>query len=158
MERRGARRVRAAAAKGLGVSRIFWDTNLFIYLVEDYGSLSERVVTLRTRMLERGDQLFTSALTLGELLVKPIEAGREDLQHTYEEALRGAAAIIPFDEGAAIAYARIRKDRSIRPPDAIQLACASHAAVDLFLTNDDRLSQKVVPGIHFVSSLQHSPV
>ena len=140
------------------MSRIFWDTNLFVYLIEDFGALSERIVALRTRMLERGDELLTSALTLGEVLVKPMEAGREDLQHTYEEALRTAAVIVPFDDGAAVAYARIRQDRSIRPPDAIQLACASHAGVDLFLTNDERLSQKMVSGIHFVSSLQRSPV
>jgi len=140
------------------VSRIFWDTNLFIYLIEGSGPLSERVVALRTRMLERGDQLLTSALTLGEVLVKPIEKGRDDLQHTYEEALRSTAIIVPFDENAAVAYARIRVNRSIRPPDAIQLACASHAGVDLFLTNDDRLSKTLVPGIHFVSSLQRSPV
>jgi predicted nucleic acid-binding protein len=142
----------------LGVSRIFWDTNLFIYLIEDCGPLSARVVALRTRMLERGDQLLTSALTLGEVLVKPMETGREDLQRTYEEALTTAAVIVPFDEGAAVSYARIRKDRSIRPPDAIQLACASHAGVDLFITNDDRLSQKVVAGIQFVSSLERAPV
>ena len=140
------------------MSRIFWDTNLFIYLIEDFGPLSVRVVALRTRMLERGDQLLTSALTLGEVLVKPMEAGREDLQHTYEEALTTAAVVVPFDERTALVYAGIRKDRSIRPPDAIQLACASHAGVDLFITNDDRLSQKVVSGIHFVSSLQHAPI
>jgi len=140
------------------VSRIFWDTNLFIYLIEDFGAFSDRVVALRTRMLERGDQLLTSALTLGEVLVKPMEAGREDLQRAYEEALTTAAVIVPLDEGAAVAYARIRKDQSIRPPDAIQLACASHAGVDLFITNDDRLSQKAVSGIHFVSSLDRAPV
>ena len=140
------------------MSRIFWDTNLFIYLIEDFGAFSDRVVALRTRMLERGDQLLTSALTLGEVLVKPMEAGREDLQRAYEEALTTAAVIVPLDEGAAVAYARIRKDQSIRPPDAIQLACASHAGVDLFITNDDRLSQKAVSGIHFVSSLDRAPV
>jgi hypothetical protein len=47
--------------------------NLFIYLFEDYGELSERVATLRGRMLARNDQLYTSTLTLGELLVKPME-------------------------------------------------------------------------------------
>jgi predicted nucleic acid-binding protein len=140
------------------VSRIFWDTNLFIYLIEDAGALSERVAALRQRMLERGDQLFTSALTLGEMLVKPIEAGREDLRDAYEGALRSAAAILPFDHDAALAYAHIRQDRSIRPPDAIQLACAAHAGVDLFITNDDRLSKKTVAGIHFVTSLQRAPI
>lgn len=57
-----------------------------------------------------------------------------------------------------MAYARIRSDRSIKPPDAIQLACASAAEVDLFITNDDRLSQKSVPGIQFLSSLHKAPL
>ncbi len=57
------------------MSRIFWDTNLFIYLFEDYGELSNRVGSLRRSMLKRGDQLVTSTLTLGEILVKTIGAG-----------------------------------------------------------------------------------
>ena len=59
------------------MSRIFWDTNLFIYLIEGFGDLSERVITLRKRMIERGDELYTSALTVGEILIKPLEAGDE---------------------------------------------------------------------------------
>jgi hypothetical protein len=65
----------------------FWDTNLFIYLIEDFGDLSERVVGLRKRMVERGDELYTSALTLGEILIKPLEAGNEVLARRYESAL-----------------------------------------------------------------------
>jgi uncharacterized protein len=138
------------------VSRIFWDTNLFIYLIEDHGELSERVAQLRGRMIERSDDLYTSALTLGEILVKPIEAGDEVLGHRYEAALRQGATIISFDVEAARLYAGIRKDRTIRPPDAVQLACAAQARVDLFITNDERLSTKSIPRIHFVSSLQRA--
>ena len=140
------------------MSRIFWDTNLFIYLLEDAGELSKRVVALRERMLERGDRLLTSALTLGEILVKPVEAKRDDLRTSYERALRSAAHIVPFEESAATLYAHIRGDRSIRPPDAIQLACAAHGGVDLFVTNDERLSRKVVQGISFITSLARAPL
>jgi predicted nucleic acid-binding protein len=140
----------------MGVSRIFWDTNLFIYLIEDFRDLSERVTALRRRMLERGDELYTSALTLGEILIKPMEAGNESLARRYESVLLQGAVIIPFDVEPARLYASIRKDRSIRPPDAIQLACAAHARVDLFITNDERLSTKSIPHIHFVSSLQRA--
>jgi predicted nucleic acid-binding protein len=138
------------------VSRIFWDTNLFIYLIEDHGDLSERVARLRKRMLERSDELYTSALTLGEILVKPLEAGDEVLGRRYEAALRQGATIIPFDVEAARLYAGIRKDRTIRPPDAIQLASAAQARVDLFITNDERLSMKSIPRIQFVSSLERA--
>jgi predicted nucleic acid-binding protein len=140
----------------MGVSRIFWDTNLFIYLIEEFGDLSERVIKLRKRMVERGDELHTSALTLGEILIKPLEAGDEALARRYESAMLKGAVIIPFDVEPARLYATIRKDRTIRPPDAIQIACASHARVDLFITNDDRLSTKSIPLIQFVSSLQRT--
>lgn len=138
--------------------RIFWDTNLFIYLLEGHGPVAERVAELRTHMLRRGDQLVTSALTLGELLVKPAEAQRADLCQRYAEILHAAAHIVPFDAAAAAPYARVRCDRAIRPPDAIQLACAAAAGVDLFIANDDRLTRKIVPGVAFITSLAHAPL
>lgn len=136
------------------MSRIFWDTNLFIYLMEDYGDLSDRVVRLRERMLARGDELCTSTLTLGELLVKPLKAGDEELRRRYETAISTTALVLALDTPAARAYATLRAtDAAIRAPDAIQLACAAQARVDLFITNDERLSEKVVPGVQFVTSL-----
>jgi len=140
------------------MSRIFWDTNLFIYLFEDYGELSGKVQVLRKRMLERGDQLLTSTLTLGELLVKPMENGAAELCQRYEGALSASAVLIPFDAKAAVQYARLRCDRSIRPPDAIQLACASAAQTDLFITNDERLHTKHIEGIQFIASLHGAPL
>jgi predicted nucleic acid-binding protein len=136
------------------VTRVFWDTNLFVYLLEG-GPAAARVRQIRSRMLERGDQLVTSGLTLGELLVKPREtsdaAARDHLM-----TLRAIATIVAFDEQAAPRYAEIRADRTIRAPDAIQLACAAAAAVDLFITNDDRLSRKHVTGVKFISSLERA--
>ncbi|MGH9378627.1 MAG: type II toxin-antitoxin system VapC family toxin [Terriglobia bacterium] len=140
------------------MSRVFWDTNLFIYLFEDYGELSQRVVDLRRRMLERGDQLATSTLTLGEVLVKPVEQGEEELARKYEEAILATALLLPFDVKAAKIYAMLRCDRSLRAPDAIQLACASGAGVDLFITNDARLSAKHVKGIQFIAPLETAPL
>jgi uncharacterized protein len=140
------------------VSRIFWDTNLFIYLFEEYGELSTRVHSLRRKMLERGDQLITSTLTLGELLVKPAEMGAFDLCKRYEEALANSAILIPFDIKAASLYSRLRSNRSVRAPDAIQLACAGAARVDLFITNDERLPSVRVDGIQFLTSLKAAPL
>jgi predicted nucleic acid-binding protein len=140
------------------MSRVFWDTNLFIYLFEDYGSLSKSVAQLRSNMLGRGDQLFTSTLTLGEILVKPAERGETELCTKYELAIMTAAAMIPFDLAAAKIYAELRSARSLRAPDAIQLACAANAKVDLFVTNDDRLQGKHVSGIQFIVPLQRVPI
>lgn len=136
------------------MSRIFWDTNLFVYLVEAYGEHSERAAALRLRMLDRHDQLYTSTLTLGELLVKPIRTGNAVLRQRYEQALATAVVLVPLDEEAGRTYAEIRQDRTLRAPDTIQLACAARARADLFITNDDRLSGKTIPGIQFIVPLR----
>ena len=135
------------------MSRVFWDTNLFVYLIEGTGTRAESVAALRRRMIERGDELLTSALTLGELLVKPVETGDDDLRDRYLQAMHDAVTVLPFDSRAAPRFAAIRGDRTIRAPDAIQLACAAAGGTDLFITNDDRLSRKNVPGIAFIQSL-----
>ncbi|MCY4471183.1 MAG: PIN domain-containing protein [Thiotrichales bacterium] len=137
------------------MSRVFWDTNLFVYLMEGRGR-AKQVVALRQRMMEREDELLTSALTLGEVLVKPTEAGDQELRQRYENVITAGAVVLPFDARAAPRFAEIRRDRSIRAPDAIQLACASTAGVDLFITNDDRLSRKRVRGIHFIQPLDNA--
>jgi len=138
------------------VSRVFWDTHLFIYLLEGTGPQSDRVAALRERMLERADELCTSTLTLGEVLVKPAEQGNQDLRQRYEDVLSRTTRLIAFDREAARRYAEIRRNRTIRPPDGIQLACAALVGVDLFITNDDRLSRLTVPGIQFLVSLDRA--
>jgi predicted nucleic acid-binding protein len=140
------------------MSRVFWDTNLFIYLFEGTSALGKRVRDLRRAMVARGDQLLTSTLTLGEVLVKPIEQGEQELVGMYEDAITRTSVMIPLDVKAAKIYAALRSDRSLRAPDAIQLACAAAAGVDLFITNDTRLHSRHVEGIQFIVSLDRAPL
>jgi predicted nucleic acid-binding protein len=135
---------------------VFFDTNLFIYLFEGSGPESRRVADLRRRMIERRDHLFTSALTLGEVLVKPVRTGDEALAHRWATAITTTATVLPFSAEAAPLFARIRAERSIAAPDAMQLASAAASGIDLFITNDDRLSRLVVPEIHFITSLHRA--
>ena len=85
-----------------------------------------------------------------------MEAGDADLRRRYEHTITAGATVVPFDEQAAPRFADLRRDRSIRAPDAIQLACAAAAGTDLFVTNDDRLSRKNVRGVHFIQSLDRA--
>ncbi len=140
------------------MSLVFWDTNLFIYLLEDYGELTDQVDILSRRMISRGDKLFTSTMTLGEILVKPRELNDLDICLRYEDILKGAATIVPFDIEAAKHYASLRQYRGLKAPDAIQLSCAAVAEVDLFITNDNRLHTLHVPGIHFIVPLDRVPL
>lgn len=140
------------------MSRIFWDTNLFIYFLEDYGSFSHATKELRLRMLARGDLLLTSMLTLGEILVKPTERGDAERCRNYEAVIGAAATLVSFDLAAARVYASLRSNRSLRAPDAVQLSCAASVGVDLFVTNDARLQNKQVPGIQFIVPLDRVPI
>lgn len=140
------------------MSRVFWDTNVFIYLFEGSGRPLAQAKALRDKMLIRGDELLTSAMTLGEILVKPAQLGDTKAASYYENLLRATARLLPFEEKSAVVYARIRTDRSIRAPDAIQLACAASVGVDLFITNDARLQGKRVPGVQFIVSLDRVPI
>jgi predicted nucleic acid-binding protein len=141
------------------MARILWDTNLFIYLFEENSQFSARVISIRKSMNARHDQLYATAMTVGEILVQPVSRGDFALQEKYERFFRsGAVTVLAFDLDASGHYARIRQDRSIRPPDAIQLACGAAHGVDLFITNDDRLSGKAIPSLGFVTSLQQAPL
>ena len=141
------------------MSKVFLDTNIFIYLIEDQGDNGLRASALLDRLSERRDLVYTSALTLGELLVKPVAEGHISLAAEYEAALTSPGVhLLDFDRSAARRYAAIRMDNSIKAPDAIQLAVAASAECDLFVTNDDRLSKKIVPGIHFISGLDRMPL
>jgi predicted nucleic acid-binding protein len=134
--------------------RVFWDTMLFVYLIERNPEFRPKVVQIRERMLERNDQLCTSAVTLGEVLAGALAANARTLAGQYRLALsRPHVEVVDFTEETAEHYARIRADRSIRPADAIQLACAAQAKADLFVTNDLRLTRKIIPGVKFIADL-----
>ncbi len=139
------------------MSRLFFDTNLFIYLVEDREPWAQTVTGILERMSERKDVLLTSTMTLGEVLVKPLSLGDNGWANRYESLLSSpGVTLIPFDKQCARIYAQLRQDKLIKAPDAIQLACAATAGCELFITNDDRLSRKQVPGIQFIVPLDRA--
>ncbi len=140
------------------MSRIFFDTNIFIYLFEDYEPFSSMVDACWRRMTHRGDKLVCSAMTLGELLVKPTKMGAASLIEQYDRAIHSRAQVVNFDAVVAWRYASLRATHRLRNADAIQLACASHFGVDLFITNDKELHKLNVPGIGFIAPLEKVPL
>ena len=141
------------------MSRVYWDTMLFIYWLEDNPRYAKRVNQIRTRMKERRDDLLTGAFTFGEVLAGVYR--RRDAQRAAEvrALLQGAVAeILPFDLETADHYAQIRARLEVTPADAMHLAAAACAGTDLFLTNDNRLVGKFVPGIQFIASLNDNVI
>jgi predicted nucleic acid-binding protein len=109
-------------------------------------------------MLDRGDRIVTSAMTLGEVLVRPTKLGQTSLIEQYDRAIRDTAQVVSFDAQMAWRYASLRATHTIRNADAIQLACAAHFGVDLFITNDKNLHKLNVPGIGFIAPLEKVPL
>ena len=138
------------------MASVFWDTNVFIYLIEGKPrDLADSAARARADAARRGDQLVTSALTMGEVLVQPLRAGRADLAARYRDLIQQGAMIVPLDVASANRYAAIRAEfPAVRPPDAVQLACAAQVGVATFLTNDDRLQKVQVRGIERIAPLR----
>ena len=140
------------------MSRIFLDTNFFVYLIEGSSSRAAKAKRLLQAFSTRRDEVLTSVMTLGEILVKPMKNSDHALIAQYWRIFKGqGVSVLPFVEDAAEAFARIRTETSVKPPDAIQLATAATAGCDMFLTNDDRLTGLVVPGIQFIMSFDRAP-
>ena len=140
------------------MSKVFFDTNVFIYMFEGLEPNRSRMLEIRKRMIDRGDRIVTSAMTLGEVLVKPTKLGQTSLIEQYDRAIRSAAQIVNFDASVAWRYASLRATHTLRSADAIQLACAAQFGVDLFVTNDKDLHTLDVPGIGFIAPLDKVPL
>jgi uncharacterized protein len=136
------------------VSRVYWDSMLFIYWIEVHPVYAPRVDFIFQSMLDRGDRLCASFLTLGEVLVGPIRKNQVQTTAKMEQFFDSdLVEVLPFDRKAAADFARLRASSTVRPADAIHLACAGSSGVDLFLTNDTRLHKVRVPGIQFIAGL-----
>ncbi len=99
---------------------------LFIYWLENNPQFAKRVVAIRTRMEERGDQLITGAFTFGEVLAGPYRIGAVKVADEAKRLLRSVVSeLVPFTIDTADHYARIRATLGLPPADAIHLASAS---------------------------------
>lgn len=135
------------------MSRIFWDTNVFIYLFENHPVHHKEASALRRKMLQRGDELLTSWVTVGEIQVQASRRAVSGSQVNYRNAIVQAARVIAFEEQASDRYRHVRETTNVRGPDAIQLACAAASGVEIFVTNDKKLHGLQVPGIHFIAAI-----
>jgi len=136
------------------VSRIYWDSMLFIYWLEDNPAYAPRVEQIANTMRRRGDTLYTSVFTVGEVLTGPLKHGRSDIEKKVKALFQGPLVkLIPMTEDTAYRYASIRAKKNVAPADAIHLASAAEAGMDLFLTNDPHLHGITIGGIDFVAGM-----
>ena len=134
------------------MSRIYWDTMLFIYLLEGHPAHVSRVRHLLARAYERGDSLYSSHLAIGEVMAGTGPSQDTQKQAVIQSTLREMGFnFLPFDEGAVLPFSRLRAKEKLKIADAIHLACAASAGIDLFLTGDKQLLKLHVPGVQFIA-------
>lgn len=134
------------------MSRVCWDSMLFIYLVENHPTFSGRARQLLDRAYRRGDTLFTTCLSLGEVLAGVEKSPQPQKTMAIRETLSEMGfTFLPFDAGAVETFGRLRAKDRLKVADSIHLACAASAGIDLFLTGDARLAKLDVPGIQFIA-------
>ena len=132
---------------------------LFIYLLEKNPAYFKTVQRVLERSYEREDQLFTSYLGLGEVMAgaatSPVPRRAEEIRGLMDEM---GFSYLPFGERSVGAFAYLRSVHRVKPADAMNLACASAAGIDLFLTGDEKLLKVHVAGVNFISSFETAPL
>jgi predicted nucleic acid-binding protein len=127
---------------------------LFIYWLEDHPQHAARMNQIHERMQERRDTLCTSVFTVGEVLTGIYRRGATDVASQVRAAFHSPQIeLISFTADTADRYAKIRSGQRVSPADAIHLASAAQAGVDLFLTNDRRLQPLAISGIQFIAGM-----
>jgi predicted nucleic acid-binding protein len=136
------------------MSRVYWDSMLFIYWIEDHPKYAPRLARILEKMRERDDTLCTSTFTVGEVLSGAYKRNDSILVARIRELFADPEIeTMPFTTATADTYASIRARLGLSPADAIHLASAAEASTDVFLTNDNALVGKRVPGIQFVAKI-----
>lgn len=136
------------------MNRIYWDSMIFVYLIEANPLFGPRVKQVLERMEQRGDRLMTSVFTVGEVLTGPSKAGAADVVTKIKQWFeKGDIEILPFDWVTADRYSLLRSTHKVTQADAIHLAAASVAGADVFVTNDKDLQKLTIPGIRFIVGL-----
>lgn len=136
------------------MSRVYWDSMIFVYWVENHPVYGARVEHILQSMLRRGDQLCASYLCMGEVLTGLLKHNFT-MQAAKVRQLFDSEGIeiLPFDRRAAEQFAELRATTNVSPADAVHLACAGAAGVDLFITHDKTLHKLRAKGIQFIAGL-----
>ena len=123
-------------------SRIYLDTNIFIYAFEETSRRSNLLKQIFATSDKETPFLVTSELSLAELLVHPYEAADDKSIDAYDGFIRNShwLEVCQVTRQTHIYAAVMRSQyRTIRLPDALHLSTAIGAQCSHFLTSDKGL-------------------
>ena len=120
------------------------DTAPIIYYIEEdpiYAAISAEVLNITDK--NHDCFLFSSVITLTEVLIAPMRKKNDEVVESYKNILlnSGDFMIYPVDSIIAEKAAELRAVYNIKTPDALQLAVGIENDATLFVTNDKELSK-----------------
>jgi predicted nucleic acid-binding protein len=123
-----------------GVSKLYIDANILIYLVEESKIFNESVIVALREAQTRRIRIFTNEISVTECLNGAYRSGFQSLARRYLDMFndKGFLSLIPIHFTICLEGARIAAETRLKTIDALHLASATHAGCDAFLTNDAR--------------------
>lgn len=131
--------------------RAYLDANVFIYAVEEVAPWFRIVRPVIEGLGTGAVAAVTSAITLAEVLVRPLRDGDERAQRAFARTVctHGGLVVVPVSRAVLVEAARLRAASPLlKLPDAIHAATARLHGCAVLLTNDVRL--RAAPGIEVV--------
>lgn len=119
--------------------RILLDTSVWIYHFEQNPAFGEAAGYVIEQLEAGRFRGVASELTLFELIVKPLQLGRQDAADDYETLLSHFPNLTlePITRAILLEAAALRARYRLRTPDAIQLATGLKSGATLAITNDE---------------------
>ena len=134
--------------------KAFWDTNVLIYHIEQTPEWQKPMEALVEWQKDEGLEVVTSTFSLAEILVRPVSLGKHSMARRYRELICQIGAL-PFGAEEAVRFAQIRAQYpDVKPPDALQLACASVHGVEFFVTSERPLKWLKIEKIATINTLR----
>jgi predicted nucleic acid-binding protein len=123
---------------GIAAEKVYFDANILIYLVDGYPGFTSALAGIRNRLLTGAWIAHTGAISICEVLVKPIRDGNaEAIKGTRHFLLEsGAFKLVETTLGVYERAAAIRAVLNLKLPDAVHAACAVEANCTTFVSND----------------------
>lgn len=129
------------AINNIIAERAYFDTNVFIYLIENNVEYQDTIHRLIEQLESQECEIYTSELTLAECLVRPFQDDDVQSQETYKESIKTSdfLTVKPVSKNILIEASRLRTVAKNKLPDSIHLATALAFECDIFVGNDKKL-------------------
>jgi predicted nucleic acid-binding protein len=127
-----------ALLRRIAGGKVYFDTNIFIYLINDTPDLAAPSVGLLDACAQGVIQGLTGDLTLAELLVQPFKRNDAAAVALVRELLidDGAVNLLGHDRSAFERAAALRARYGLKMPDALHIATALQAGATCLISND----------------------